>query len=84
MPQLALVGPIGGKYYCQPQVQGVAATNIGWGGLFQWRKTVPGLFYWRPTMLEFLRLLFVLFVLNPLLLSLSEEAKAYIDDFLLP
>jgi hypothetical protein len=40
VPQLALVGPIGGKYYCQPQVQGVAAANIGWGGLFQWRKTV--------------------------------------------
>jgi hypothetical protein len=40
VPQLALVGPIGGLYYCQPQVQGVAVTNIGWGGLFQWRKTV--------------------------------------------
>jgi hypothetical protein len=39
VPQLALVGPIGGKYYCQPQVQGVAAASIGWGGLFQWRKT---------------------------------------------
>jgi hypothetical protein len=39
VPALALVGPIAGKYYCQPQVQGVAATNIGWGGLFQWRKT---------------------------------------------
>jgi hypothetical protein len=40
VPNLALQF-IGGKYYCQPQVQGVAATNIGWGGLFQWRKTVP-------------------------------------------
>jgi hypothetical protein len=38
--QLALVGPINGLYYCQPQVQGVALATIGWGGLFQWRKTV--------------------------------------------
>jgi hypothetical protein len=38
-------------------------------------------------MLEFLRLmfvLFVLFVLNPLLWSLSDEVRAHIDDLLDP
>lgn len=44
-PDVALVGPIGGKYYAQPRGQGVAATDIVWGNLAQWKKvrTPPAL-----------------------------------------